>query len=54
MNIMKKYIQPSAEIVNYTLEGTIAMSLNNNQPTVDGGDNQFSNSRSDADWDDEL
>lgn len=52
MNIMKKYIQPSAEIVNYTLEGTIAMSLNNKVDT--NAENQFSNIREDEDWDDEF
>lgn len=52
MNIMKKYIQPSAEILNLNLEGTIAMSLNNK---VDANpENQFSNVREDADWDDEF
>lgn len=52
MNIMKKYIQPTAEIVNYSLEGTIAMSINDKLPTKDGEGNQFSNFRDeDEDWD---
>lgn len=51
MNIMKKYIQPTAEIVNYSLEGTIALSIADKKPTVDNGGNQFSNFRcDDEDW----
>lgn len=52
---MKKYIQPTAETVNYTLEGTIAMSIVDNQPTNngDGDNNQFSNFReTNEDWED--
>lgn len=52
MNIMKKYIQPTAEIVNYCLEGTIALSISGKQPTKDNDDNLFSNFRDeDEDWD---
>lgn len=52
MNIMKKYIQPTAEIVNYALEGTIALSFVDKTPSVDGNNNQFSNFRDeDEDWD---
>lgn len=54
MNIMKKYIQPTAEIFNYSLEGTIALSLTDKKPAVDGDGNQFSNFRDAADWDDEF
>lgn len=50
---MKKYIQPTAEIVNYTLEGTIAMSIVDKQPSTDNGGNQFSNFReTNEDWED--
>lgn len=54
MNTMKQYIQPTAEVINYALEGTIAMSLNNKRPTVDGDGNQFSNFNEREEWDDEF
>ena len=54
MNIMKKYIQPSAEIVNIYTEGMMAFSISDKQPTKDNGGNQFSNTREYEDWDDEF
>lgn len=51
---MKKYTQPSAQVLNLQFEGLVAFSTNNKLPGNDNPANNFSNALvGDEEWDEE-